>query len=309
MLSFSEKFHILNNLFLFFIRQSFIAKSLQVPCNPLFSTHCPMTKTGKRVLPFTSRTKQPAIMTVEAAFALPVFLFLVLALLAPLRWLDTQRKVQTVTEHLCEKLSLYGYAERDRDILSEAAAGLWLKGKAEAFADHVMIRNADVPDAEGNICLKLEYREQIPFFAHVCRPVSMGAAAKRRCWTGIAGKLERYSAESGNEEEEEMVYVGAKMSRYHRYRDCHYISNDYRCVSLAEALAMSNSYGNRFRACSICMKEDTDVSQVYITDEGKHYHSSKTCSSMNSYVRKVPLSEVEALGECSYCARRRGRAQ
>lgn len=309
MLSFSEKNHILNYLFSHFIRQSFIAKSLQVPCNPLFSTHCPMTTPGKRVLPFTLRTSCEASMTVEAALAFPLLLFLTLALLAPLRWLDTQRKVQTVTERFCEDLSLYGYRESSRSVWSDAAAGLWLKGKADALANHVMIRNSEAPDDDGNICLELVYREQIPFFEKICRDVSMKTVARRRCWIGIGGKLERCGAGFVSEEEEEMVYVGAKMSRYHRYRDCHYISNDYRCVSLADALEMSNSYGNRFRACSICMKEDTDVSQVYITDEGKHYHSSKTCSSMNAYVRAVPLSEVEALGECSYCARRRGRGQ
>lgn len=331
MLSFLEKFHILKVLFSF-IRQSIIAKSLQVPCNPLFFWHCPMIKPKKRVLPFTLRKKQPASMTVEAALAVPLFTFLILALLSPLGWLDTQRKIQTMTERFCEDLSLYGYAESwlDRNetgegtvsgrredslpeaglaVFSDAAAGLWLAGKAGTLADHVMIRKSHIPDEEGNICLELRYKEKIPFFANVCREVSMNASAKRRCWTGIYGKLEWYGAENEGEEDEEMVYVGAKMSRYHRYRDCHYISNDYRCVSLAEVSEMSNSYGNRFRACSICMKEDTEVSQVYITDEGKHYHSSKMCSSMNAYVRAVPLSEVEALGECSYCARRRAREQ
>ena len=35
--------------------------------------------------------------------------------------------------------------------------------------------------------------------------------------------------------DEEIVYVGAGMGRYHLFRDCHYISNEYQSVTQMEA--------------------------------------------------------------------------
>ena len=36
------------------------------------------------------------------------------------------------------------------------------------------------------------------------------------------------------DEQTEMVYVGAGMGRYHLFRDCHYISNEYMTVTRSE---------------------------------------------------------------------------
>ena len=81
--------------------------SLQVPLyDPLFNiskSYLP----GKRVLPFTSRRKLEGSITVEAAIVLPLFVFLVFALLTPMQWLDTQRKIQAAAESHGETLSQY----------------------------------------------------------------------------------------------------------------------------------------------------------------------------------------------------------
>ena len=116
------------------------------------------------------------------------------------------------------------------------------------------------------------------------------------------GKLKsNKNGSSGEENAEEMVYVGRNMGRYHKKRDCHYISNTYQTVSIAEATAMRDADGHRFTACSSCKGMIGKSGMVYVTPGGRHYHGSTDCSAMVSYVRKVPISEVLYLGVCSYC--------
>ena len=246
--------------------------SLQVRCSPR-SKELWTENPGKRVLPFTSKYRLKASMTVEAALVLPLFLFVSLALWTPVRMLDTQRQMQTALERNCEELSLYAY-------LSEES---W-----------------ETEDVE----LATTYREKIPFFPGVLPALSLETASKRRKWIGYPGKWT--GEQDGDFEEDDgevMVYVGKEMGRYHPDRNCHYISNTYEAVSLEDAMGMRDADGHRFTACESCASQIRDDGTVYVTPAGRHYHGSVDCSAMISYVRKVPLSEVEHLGACSYCGK------
>lgn len=176
-------------------------KSLQVPP--------PSAETGarfrlkKRVLPFASQ-KFAASLSVEAALAVPLFMFFSLALLSPIRWLDEQRVLLTETERICEEMSLQAY-EKQTDTVEET------------------------------VVYESLYIGAVPFFSGVFRDVRQNIAAQRRKWIGLDGKLRSIDDAEEVELEEEMVYVGAGMGRYHLRRDCHYISNQYELVSVEEA--------------------------------------------------------------------------
>ena len=312
MLSFSGKTQINKKFLSFTLHEKFFRSrfkantmSLQVPCSPLLSilwTNLP----GKRVLPFTLRGSVSASMTVEAAFGLPLFVFLAVALLMPMKVLDTQRKVQMVVEQACEELSLYAYTEESQEetLYSDVAAAVWLRGKLGSYEDSVVVKQARVPDENGDILLEVECRKKIPFFSGVTDGMTVRIAAKRHGWTGLKGKLKSNRAGDGRgESDEEMVYVGRDMGRYHRLRDCHYISNDYRAVPLEEAKTMKDADYHRLTACGTCKEYIVEGGIVYVTPNGQHYHGSTDCKAMVSYVRKVARSEVEHLGECSYCSK------
>lgn len=304
-----------------------IADSLQVPCKFPLNYEKNALFREKRVLPFTSfwKARVSAGMTVEAALCLPLFLFFAAALMEPMRWLDRQRKAQAVMEHFSGELGQYVYmketgegsqgnADEDLDegknenyseLVSDAAAGLWLSGRLRDCADGAVIKLARVPDSSGDVRFEAEYREKIPFFKIGNGGVRMHAASRRRSWIGLDGKLKGKNGGNGETlTEGEMVYVGASRGKYHLYRDCHYISNEYETVSLNEAEHRRNSSGERYKACSRCARGGSSGKTVYITYAGEHYHFSKSCSAMASYVQSVPLSEVEHLGVCSYCARK-----
>lgn len=307
-----------------------VTKSLQVPGNfPL--NH--RIHHGKKVLRFTllSERMYEGSLTIEAAVCLPLFLMLAAALMEPMRWLDRQRQIQTVTEEFCGELSQYYFAadllqkgtelpetpgDEDPDLraaydwlgkVGDAASGAVLYGKIKAVfpeANGIWVRKAEVPDSDGNVCLDVEYGEKIPFFPAINSGISMHAAALRRVWIGTEGKLESTAdSNQGGTGDEEMVYVGSGMGKYHLYRDCHYISNEYRTIDAEAADSTKNSAGRYYKPCVRCCK-NTAAGVVYVTQGGEHYHADMSCSAMISYVRKVPLEEVEYLGCCSVCRER-----
>lgn len=320
-----------NRVLMKFQLQNSVAKSLQVPCNFPPNHIVRKSFSGKRALPLTflNGKRLAASMTVEAALCLPLFLFFAAALMEPMKWLDRQRKIQAAMEHCCESLSQYMYIEEmgeafiygsdeetpedspERgylELASDMAASLWLKGRLRAYAENVVIKKACVPDDSKDIWLEAEYKETLPFFRLKEGGALMHTASRRRSFIGINGKLRLDGTDNGGAKEEEpLVYVGAGMGKYHLYRDCHYISNQYEAVSQSEAKQMKNASGGRYKACSRCAKEEEVSESVYITPSGEHYHFSQSCSAMVSYVRSVPLSEAEHLGICSYCARKEER--
>lgn len=324
-------------------------KSLQVPKKFPLKYENTCCKSGKRVLPFTFHEKwmregrkagaaeesREASMTIEAAICLPLFLFFAAALMQPLHWLNRQRQVQTKLESVCEGLAQYAYVEEDLkgrpereeadwaeqegleetaglySMISETAGGLWLWKKLQAYTGTAKMKKAEMQSEDANLLLTVEYQEDIPFFNGLAGGMEIHAAVKRRKWTGLDGKLKEAGAGEELQEEgagTEWVYVGAGMGRYHLYRDCHYISNQYEAVSASEAAQMKNAYGTRLTPCNRCgAKGDNGI--VYITKAGEHYHSSKDCSAMAAYVRKVRKDEVEYLGVCSYCLRKKEAVQ
>lgn len=310
-----------NRLKLKFLLHYLIAKSLQVPCDFPLIKYMYVKMPGKRVLPFISACKTgfSASMTVEAAICLPMFLMFSAALMEPVKWLNRQRQIQTVLECCCEDMSQYYYGRKGdgsenegeaSEVLSETAAKLWIRGRLREYKDDVVIRNAEFENTQGDILVEAEYRETIPFFPAGKQGMIMHAASRRRIWKGIDGKL-RGSSGSLREEENDgrIVYVGAGMGRYHLFRDCHYISNQYRSAYFEELSSMRNQDGRRYTACGKCGKREMEGGVVYITPSGEHFHTDKSCPAMISYVRSMPQREAEYLGLCSYCARRQGKEE
>ena len=193
---------------------------------------------------------------------------------------------------------------------TDAAAALWIRGKAGQYADHVSVKKADVYGENGQSEIAAEYQVKIAFFEPVLGKQRETVAVKRRSWIGIPGKLkgDGASQDGDGDEQTEMVYVGAGIGRYHLFRDCHYISNEYMTVTRSEA-ENGKVPGEKRTPCAVCGKKGDGSETVYITTAGEHYHCNKNCRSMISYVREVPKDEAEHLGLCSYCVRKKGETE
>lgn len=269
----------------------------------------------------SSRAGVRASLTVEAAFCLTLFLFTVILLSVPIEILDTQRKIQMTLESASRELSQLAYISYRRGLgdedeqltksaesselaglLTGASLQVYLTGKIGAAAgnkiDNIDCTKSRITEDGEFIDLRASYHFKLPFSVFLLDSIHLSSRSFRRGWIG---KEPGSGTGGGREGEVTMVYIGQGSVRYHMSSSCHYLSNEITSVSFDALDEYRNKNGSRYRSCSVCGKSTGSGQMVYILPSGESYHSRADCSSLISYVKKVPLSQVEHLGVCSYC--------
>lgn len=267
----------------------------------------------------------PAALTLEAAMCLTLFIFASVCLILPMKIMNTERMVQASLEELGEDFSKYAYVENaleNNKIFAVSGAGDFAKefcrhlvsGAARVYAQaqvmeridtdavrKVNLLRAQVLEDGETIDLILDYEIRLPFPVLGLPALQRTARCCRRAWIGKPGK--DYSGNGGQagKEEDSVVYVGKNSTRYHKSRSCHYLANNLKAVSKAQAAELRNGSGGKYHPCAVCGGSAGDT--VYIMPNGSSYHSGKYCSAIVAYARAVRMSEAEHLGACSYCGK------
>lgn len=292
--------------------------------NRLFVIQYQYKNSVKRVLPFTSPLK--GSLTVEAALGLSVFLFAIITLMMPLRFINQHRIIQAGLESVAEDTSQYAYIlyrleQGDDDILS--GKGAWIQEFLQKFAkssaviayaalqmsdkvdkrliDKISFKESEVLSDGEHIHLIMNYEMKLPFPMFHLKGIKQTSRSFRRAWIGREGGKSG-KGEDSFDDEDQIVFVGKTRTRYHRNRYCHYLYNDLKAVSFSEIDNFRNDSGGIYKPCSAC-KGQSDSGTVYIMPSGGKYHQNKNCSAIIAYAEAVPLSEVEYLGSCSYCSK------
>lgn len=253
-------------------------------CDPLFRTVRLLRKEFFYRKSRRTCSALPASMTVEAAFALPVFIISMCILMTPIRVLDEQLLLQEEAEYAAELRSSAGYLRNE------------FAGEESSEEEIVQVfRTGEL---------------NLPFSALL--PVKGGQytmAARRRAWVGRPGGAGREWAGDTPEEipEEKTVYVArnaAKSGRYHLDPSCHYISNKVIAVDASGVANLRNASGKHYHPCPSCHPGSQGA--VYIFESGDSYHATPACPSLRSYAEAVTRKEAEERGltPCSYCTRR-----
>lgn len=292
-----------------------------------------MVNGGKKAGPGWKQKKAEASLTIEAALSFTLFLFTVILLSVPMEILDIQRRVQMTLETASRELSQVAYVRYRRmqgdeeadhtlsgleadsglsgletdsglaGLLGEGALSFYLAEKIRSAAGERRLIRVDcsgsfISENGEQIDLRAEYEWKLPLSVFSLDRIRLSSRSLRRGWIGGA---EGARHAGGSKEETEMVYVGETSSRYHRSPSCHYLSNKISSVSFDAIKDYRNKNGDRYRPCRVCGKEAGSGQSVFILPNGESYHSRSDCSSLSSYIKKVPLSQVEHLGACSYC--------
>jgi hypothetical protein len=261
-----------------------------------------------------------ASMTVEAAIAFPIFIFAVALILLPFRMMETTGRMQEVCEQICEDVCQYAYTS-DRDVKEldpekspkdqalytgiSAGIGAYAAAKARAAADDrflglINFIGSDCMTDGETVTIVLDYTYDLPFSVLGNGSLKQTVTSSRRAWVG----KKRSGGDAGEgSEDDPLVYVGKNSTRYHLSSSCHYLSNDLKSVSAGQIDNLRNADGGKYRPCAVCCSSGTDAGSFYIMPSGTAYHSQRSCRAIISYVKTVHLSEVEALGACSYCSR------
>lgn len=291
-----------------------VTLQVQVPINNI-------RPTAKRVLSSVFRIKKEGSLTIEAAMALPLFVFFMILMMMPMEIMNIDRQVQTALEGVGEDLSQYAYllqkGKEDNPESTSKMTGIQkeilksLAGEGVLFYTRKRVEDkVDMRRIEGisfsrssilrddkTIDLIMNYKVKLPFSVFGLKSVPMTARSTRRAWIGKEGGKGEQAMES-----EEIVYVGKNSTRYHMSRTCHYLFNDLKSVTQDEVKNMRNLSGSTYKPCSRCKPKEEGGGRVYIMPSGEKYHSDQSCSSIISYASAVSIETVRHLGACSYCS-------
>lgn len=297
---------------------------------------------GKRVYTFTSRwlwrnsrkndwkMKEACSfvgsVSVEAALALSIFIFAMVCMMIPFRMMERQRQVQAALESVNERLCQYAYLEymlmNGEEIPKEegdwkedlllglvnGAAGLGAQAMAkQMFSQEGMEKlsffsSNFLKDGE-TVDFHLDYTMRMPFSVLGLNSLEFSCGSVRRAWIGRDGQLRDEEGESEEKEDDEVVYIGKSSTRYHRSRDCHYLSNKLQVIGVDSISSVRNQSGGKYYPCAVCGSKAVSGGSVFIMKSGSRYHSDASCSAITAYIQAVKLSEVEHLGGCSYCSK------
>ncbi len=208
-------------------------------------------------------------LTVECAFALPLYLFAVITLASYMMTIGIQVRENLALSGKARKLAMYaGGAGTD-------GSDLWI----------------DLPKT---------YVFRYP--AAVFGPQSTRIALRARVhsWTGYGGE-DDVSGEDGSSSGK-TVYVTENREVYHTHADCTHLDLTVMRTDLSNVKNMRNAYGKRYKKCSGF--PDNYSGPVYLTEKGEYYYPSSDYNSLVRHVSVTDQSECAGLCLCERCAER-----
>lgn len=256
-------------------------------------------------------------MTLEAAFALPFFLFAVLNILFAVNIIGTQSRISAALHQVGNKLAFAGYAYENTvgDILPDGLSGViategYARGQIVEYVGRSYLENScvkggagglsfagsSVMGAEDMIDLKISYRVRTFVEIMGFDGFSMSQRYYGRAWTGY----DAAGAVSAGTEEDPMVYITKTGTVYHLDRNCTYLNLKLEAVPAQSVSDMRNESGAKYVHCGFC-GAGGGASQVFITSYGSSYHNRLDCPGLKRTIYTVPLSEAGVRGRCSKC--------
>lgn len=277
--------------------------------------HLFFTRLLKRASFVTARKR--GSMTLEAAFALPFFLFAVLNILFAVNIIGAQSRINAALHQVGNQMAFSGYAYEHTigNALPDTLAGVALtegyaRGRVIEYVGQSYLENSCVEKGAGGLSfagssvmgagdiidLKISYRVK-PFVELMgFDGFLMSQRYYGKAWTGYDGTGQ--TDDSGVEDP--MVYITETGTVYHLNRDCSYLNPKVEAVDAGSVAGRRNASGGKYAPCGTCGGK-TAGGEVYITNYGSSYHRLLNCPGLKRTIYTVPLSEVGGRGRCSKC--------
>ncbi|MCH5263584.1 MAG: hypothetical protein J1F42_11765 [Lachnospiraceae bacterium] len=256
-------------------------------------------------------------MTLEAAFALPLFLFAVINILFAINIIGMQSRINAALHQTGNKMAFAGYVyERTvGSALPDSLAGvamthIYARGSILGYVGRnyleqscivgggsgISFAGSSVMDEGDIIDLQVSYKVK-PFSGIMgFSGFSISQRYYGRAWTGY----DVTQFVSDEKQEEPMVFITETGTVYHVDRNCTYLNPSVESIPAITVSERRNQSGGKYYPCELC-GAGTGMGQVYITEQGSSYHSRINCSGLKRTIYTVPLSQVGGRGRCSKC--------
>ena len=278
---------------------------------------------------FPTAFRKKGSLVIEAALALPVFLFFVIAVIYFLMIIFLQSDIQVHMEEAARSMGKQAYLadqleeltsdrdDFDAETVSLLKAGInpltiktWiLKDGLRQKIDASRIKggtggfytfHSSFDEEEDLLDIVVHYNYHIPFLPGNLGVVQLSQRCRSHVWTGR--ELSRQEGgKNADENKTQTVYVTEYGSVYHTSKDCSYLDLSIHTIGIDEVDGARNANGGKYYPCS-CAKHASSGT-VYITDYGTNYHSDLNCSGLKRTIREVDLSEVGDMHVCPKCGK------
>lgn len=261
-------------------------------------------------------------LTVEAALAVPLFLFALAAVLSFLDILRLQIHMDASLAAIAKEMSVYAYAvDSAQDLLSgnqemqtdglgnlggTVFSQLYVKGAIKKRLGEDYLSSSPMGNTErlhfiGSKLLekdRIELRAQYlvkPYFSLSPKTGFInGSTAIVHAFTGYDNLLAAVNSQS-----EEYVFITPNGMVYHRDRGCHYLDLSISSVYRQNVAGLRNADGSIYYSCPLCGNQGGDA--VYITNYGTSFHTDPLCPGLRRTVEMIPISQTGSRTPCSKC--------
>ena len=246
-------------------------------------------------------TRFQAVLTVEAAVIMPLLTYFFVTILFFFRVMQAETAVQKALDDTGRQLAVY-FAEQDNKTAGIAAAkGLFVKEMSgyKGVCEYITGGRTGVSlfqsRFEGEeIHLQANYKIRLPLRVFWVCDFNMEQRADCRKWSG-------WKSTTGQETGDVWVYITQNGTVYHTTKTCTHLKLSIRSVSYKTVHTLRNENGGKYYGCELCVSENLNAGQVYITNQGDCYHSDLNCSGIRRTILMVRLSEVGNRRKCSRC--------
>lgn len=253
-----------------------------------------------------------ASLTVEAAFAFPVFFFAVLYLIQMFVILQAELKIADAGIASARDAAAFSYAaERladgehaaaeklfslfDKNIVRDGAFTALFYGRC----DKELLKLAGVAQGLGGIWvdtskdgesveLDVSYRVKPENALFPRKQGYYQLHLVYRNWTGEGERAEKEKEDGG-----ETVYLADNATVYHLDKNCTYINIKVSAVQSDVIGEKCNAAGAKYYPCEFCEPVLRRNEAVYVTMYGTRYHALSSCSAVKRSPRECSLKEVE----------------
>ena len=246
------------------------------------------------------RNKNRGSMTVEAALAMPLFLFAMLALYHIHQCHLAQAAVYEACAEAAEYTAEYAFVGNVNPLIPQLCFSKYIDDEARikryvaGGASGVSFLLTHTEDDYLVLEASYRLRVSVPFF-----PVFSGkrhVKIRQRLYVGDTGGSEN---ESEDETREKYCYVTDNREVYHLSRSCTHLQLSVHAVSdrnICENMGLV--------PCAFC--GGMGGSTYLVTDEGNCYHKNPGCSGLKRTVYRVRRSEVNGIPPCGRCGLEEG---
>ncbi len=235
--------------------------------------------------------------TVEAALAVPIFFFAVLAFLYLLQWQQTYEQIEYGLVETARESSQYAYMADEDTNTNGSSVSLQILFGQYCRLDNVSLANSSYLGADDEIKIVADYDFVLPIPILRIKPISMKQQIVTRGFTGRS-----MSGEDESGQTVKIVYVTETGQVYHTSRMCTHLQLKIQSLYMASVENMRNSSGGKYKACERCVEGHVDgETSVYVADYGDRYHIRRDCSGLKRTVYERTLEQVQGMPKCRKC--------